>query len=147
MAKKPPGKSKRNETGVPVMAQQKRIWLVTMRTQVWSLASVSGLRIPHCHELWCSSQMRFGSGVAVAWLRPVATALIQSIAWEPPYATSVALKRQKEKEKRKETKEINNFKLHSSIRMWHQRTISWTSQINWLELCFYFFFQLYQWRI
>ena len=31
------------------------------------------------------------------WCRPAATALIQPLAWEPPYATSVALKRQKRK--------------------------------------------------
>ena len=40
--------------GVPVMAQWKWIWLVSMRTQIqsWSLALLSGLRIWHCHELW-----------------------------------------------------------------------------------------------
>ena len=43
-----------------------RTWLVAMRMQVPSLASLSGLRIWHCHELWCRSQMRLGSGVAVA---------------------------------------------------------------------------------
>ena len=31
------------------------------------------------------------------WHRPAATALIQSLAWEPPYATGAALKRQKKK--------------------------------------------------
>ena len=29
-------------------------------------ASLSGLRIRHCRELWCRSQSRLGSGVAVA---------------------------------------------------------------------------------
>ena len=43
-----------------------RIQLVSMKIQVRSLASLSGLRIRHCHELWCKSQMRLGSGVAVA---------------------------------------------------------------------------------
>ena len=38
---------------VPIMAQWKRIWLVSVRTQVRFLASLSGLRIPHCHELLC----------------------------------------------------------------------------------------------
>uniref|UniRef100_A0A8W4FIM3 Zinc finger protein 446 n=1 Tax=Sus scrofa TaxID=9823 RepID=A0A8W4FIM3_PIG len=33
---------------------------------VRSLASLSGLRIWHCHELWCRSQIRLGSHVAVA---------------------------------------------------------------------------------
>ena len=30
------------------------------------LASLSGLRIQHCSKFWCRSQMRLGSGVAVA---------------------------------------------------------------------------------
>ena len=31
------------------------------------------------------------------WRRPAATALIRPLAWEPPYATGVALKRPKKK--------------------------------------------------
>ena len=46
--------------GVPVVAQRKRIQLGTMRLQVRSLASLSGLR------MWCRSQMQLGSDVAVA---------------------------------------------------------------------------------
>ena len=46
------------------MAQWKQIWLGTMKLQVWSLASLSGLRIQHCHELWCRSQIRLSSDVA-----------------------------------------------------------------------------------
>ena len=37
-----------------------------MRTQVQSLASISGLRIRRCHELWCRLQTRVGAHVAVA---------------------------------------------------------------------------------
>ena len=53
------GESRYHETtvGVPIVAQQRRIWLASMRTQVQSLALLSGLRIPRCHELWCRSQM------------------------------------------------------------------------------------------
>ena len=51
---------------VPIVAQQIRIRLVSMRMQVRSLALLSGLRIQHCHELWCGSQMWLGSRVAVA---------------------------------------------------------------------------------
>ena len=40
--------------------------LVPMRMQIWSWASLSGLRIPRCSELWCRLQMRLGSCVAVA---------------------------------------------------------------------------------
>ena len=51
---------------VPVVAHRKWIWLVSMRMQVWSPAQLSGLRIWCCCELWCRSQMRLGSGIAVA---------------------------------------------------------------------------------
>ena len=35
------------------------------------------------------------------WPRPAATALIGSLAWEPPYAVGAALKRQKTNKKNK----------------------------------------------
>ena len=60
-----------------------------MRFQVQSQASLSGLRIQHCCELWC---------------RLAATAPIRPLAWEPPYAPDVALKKgQKTKDKKKKT--------------------------------------------
>ena len=78
------------------MAQVKRIQLGTMRLQVQSLASLNGLRIWHCRELWCRSQTRLGSGVAVAVVRPAATAPIRPLARHPPYTAGAALKRQKQ---------------------------------------------------
>ena len=48
------------------MAQWKQIQLGTMRLQVQALASLSGLRIWCCRELWYRSQMWLGSCVAVA---------------------------------------------------------------------------------
>ena len=33
--------------------------------EIRPLASISGLKIQHCHELWCRSQTWLGSGVAV----------------------------------------------------------------------------------
>ena len=38
---------------------------------------------------------------ALLWCRLVAATLIGPLAWEPPYATSGALKRQKDQKKRK----------------------------------------------
>ena len=38
----------------------------TMMMQVWSLASLSGLRIRCCCELWCRSQIQLGAGIAMA---------------------------------------------------------------------------------
>ena len=52
--------------GVPVVVQRKRILLGTMRLWVLSLASLSGLKIRHYRELWCSSQTLLGSDIAVA---------------------------------------------------------------------------------
>ena len=60
--------------GVPVMVQQKQIGLGTMKLQVQFLASLCGLRIWHCHELWC--RYRHGSDLALLWHKPAATAFI-----------------------------------------------------------------------
>ena len=51
--------------GVPVVAQQVTN-LLYMRMWVLFLASLSGLRIWHCHELQCRWQTQLGSCVAVA---------------------------------------------------------------------------------
>ena len=66
-----------------------------MRTWVQSLASISGLRMQHCRELWYRSQawFGFGSGVAVALIRP--------LVWKLPQAVGEVLKRQKKKKKKK----------------------------------------------
>ena len=55
-----------NKGGVPIMEQWKQIWRGTMSLQVWSLASLSWLRIRRCHDLWCRLHMWFGSCIAVA---------------------------------------------------------------------------------
>ena len=52
--------------GVLTTAQQKQIQLGTMRLQVQSLTSLSGLRISCFREPWCGSQTWLGSGLAVA---------------------------------------------------------------------------------
>ena len=62
----------------------------------------------------CGVGRRRGSDPALLWLwhRPAATAPIQPLAWEPPYAAGAALekaKRQKKEKKEKEKKEGINF--------------------------------------
>jgi len=85
------------------VAQQKRIQLGTMRWQVRSLASLSGLRIQCCRELWCRLQARLRSGIAVAVA--VAVAGGYSSNSTPSLGTStchsVALKKTKKKKKKK----------------------------------------------
>jgi len=61
--------------------------------------------IPVLIAMSCDVACRCGSDLALLWLwcTPTATALIRPLAWEPPYAASEALKRQKLKiKKRKE---------------------------------------------
>ena len=92
------------KNNVPVMAQRKQIWLGTVRFRVWSLASLSGLRIWHCREGSCGVGCRCGSDLVLLWLwhRLAATAPIRPLAWEPPYAAGAALKGQKTKTKTKQ---------------------------------------------
>ena len=54
--------------GVPIVAQQVKDPPLSLRMQVQSLASFSGLRNQCCHKLQCRCrfQMWLGSGVAVA---------------------------------------------------------------------------------
>ena len=59
-------KQKYSLRGAPIVVQQKRIQLGTMRLWVRYLASLSGLKIWPCHELWCKSQIWLGSYTAVA---------------------------------------------------------------------------------
>ena len=65
--------------------------LISMRMQVPSLASLSGLKIWCCHELCCGSQTQLGSGMLWLWHRPMAIALIWPLPWEPPYAAVAAV--------------------------------------------------------
>ena len=59
----------------------------------------------------CGAGHRRGSDPALLWLwrRPVATALIRPLAWEPPYATGAAQKNGKKTKQtnKKKQREIN----------------------------------------
>ena len=83
--------------GVPVVVQQRQIWLVFLRIQAWSLVSLSGSGLWRCRELWCQLQTWLGSGVAVAVCRP---SLVRPLAWELPCAASMALKSKNKMEKK-----------------------------------------------
>ena len=53
----------------------------------------------------CGVGRRCGSDLALLWLRcrAAAVAWIKPLAWEPPYAAGVALKRQRDKQTNKQT--------------------------------------------
>ena len=61
---------------------------------------IPGLRL-RIHKLQCRTEMRLGSGFAVAVAKPAAAALSQPLAWETPYATGAAIKQKERKEKKK----------------------------------------------
>ena len=75
-----------------------------MRLRDQSLASLGGLRIRCCRELWYRSHMQLSSRVAVAvwlWYKMATEALICPLAWKHPYAASEDLKGKKRKKKKK----------------------------------------------
>ena len=90
------------------------IQLGTMRLRVRSLALLSGLRIWHC----CGVGPRHGSDPALLWLwrRPVATAPIRPLAWEPPYAMGAAQEKAKRPKKRKKKRILRSNMLWESKR-------------------------------
>ena len=91
------------------MAQWQRSQLTFVRMQVRSLASLSGQWVKHlmrrCRELWCSGQMRLGSGVIVAVMQAGSC----SSDLTPRLGTSIcrgcgpkkSKKKEREREKRK----------------------------------------------
>ena len=105
--------------GVPVVVQRKRIRLGTMKSRVWSLASLRKLRIQRCCELWCRLQMRLGSDIAVA----VTKAGSCGSNWTPSLGTSIwcgcGLKNLKKKKKRKkERKKMRLSEVTGGARIW-----------------------------
>ena len=65
----------------------------------------------------CGVGHRQGLNPALLWLwcRLAATALIGPLAWEPPYALSVALKRQKDQKKKKKNPQKINYSCFYAI--------------------------------
>ena len=60
---------------------------------------------------------RRGSDLALLWFwrRPAAVAVIRSLAWEPPYATSAALEKTKKKKKKKRIVKLAFTLAHSKV--------------------------------
>ena len=92
------------ETGVPDMAQRKWIWL---GFNPWPCSAGRGSGVATS----CGVGHRRGSDLALLWLwcRPVTTTPIRPLAWEPPYASGVALKGQKDKVTKLKLGEIKNM--------------------------------------
>jgi len=84
----------------------------------------------------CGAGRRHGSDLTLLWLwcRPVATAPTGPLPWEPPYAVSEALKRQKTKQQQKDpsrltlysrtSQSLQNAVYCESLTLTHQETFS-----------------------
>ena len=72
-----------------------------MRFQVQSRASLSGLRIRNCRELWVGRRCGSDPVLLYLWCRPADVAPIWPLDWEPLYAANAALKSKKKKKKKK----------------------------------------------
>jgi len=112
-----------------------------MRLRVRSLPLLSGLTI-QCCCVSCGVGCRRGSDPALLWLwrRLVATAPIQPLAWEPPYAARAAqeiatttTKRQKDKRQKKKRKDMDCilFPLYLTQCL----ALSWRGGIHSVEIC------------
>ena len=106
----PTNTSKVHLHGVSVVAPQKQTQLASRRRQLQSMASLSGLRIWHCPEVWCRLPWGLDPTSLWPWSRLASVALIWPLAWELPYTTAAAIKRK--------TKQTNQKKKRC-IYMWN----------------------------
>ena len=81
--------------GVPVVAQWKQTQLVSMKMQVWALASLSGSKIYCCYELWCRLQTRLRCSIAVVAAMIRRWSSNSTLAWELPCTVPMALRSKK----------------------------------------------------
>ena len=74
---------------------------------------LSGLRIRHCNELWCRSQIlwKYGSYPVLLWLwcRLAATVPNPPLTGELLYAADMAQKKKRQRKKKKKKKEVGSI--------------------------------------
>ena len=109
----------------PLWLSSQQTQLASMRRKVQSLASISGLRIQHCHELWCRSQTQLGSCVAVA----LAQASGYSSDLTPALGTSKHHGGSPKKKKMKRKKERKKLTFKEFL-LWHNGL---RIQLQWLR--------------
>ena len=100
---------------IPIMAQQKEIWPVSMRIWVQSMVLHSGKRAGIA--MICGVGHRRGLDPTLLWLwcRPAAIALIRPLAWKPPCAVGVAIKYKQKESKTHSLKNNLHLNMKSSI--------------------------------
>ena len=93
----------------------------------------------------CGVGRRHGSDLALLWLwcRPVATAPIRPLAWEPPYAMGVAVEKDKKTKKKKNTcTPMFTVALFTIAKTWQQlkcpSTDEWTKTMWYIHIMEYY---------
>ena len=90
--------------------------------------TLRGLRIRHCHELRCRSQMRLGSHVAVAVVQNSSC----SSDLTPSLGTSTCRRCGPEKQKQKQKQDVVH--IHSGILLTHKKNEIMPFGVTWMEL-------------
>ena len=76
-------------------------WLTNLTRNHEVVGSIPGLtqcvKDPHCGELWLGHRRGSDPALLWPWRRPVATAPIRPLAWEPPYAMGSGPRKDKKK--------------------------------------------------
>ena len=99
------------------MAQWKRVWLVSMRMQVRSLASLSRSGIWRCCDLWCRSQIQLGLDPALLWLQRRQAWFIGRHDSTPSLGTPTCHRCGPKKQKKQKTNKQKNTK-NPSLLFW-----------------------------
>ena len=69
------------------------------------------------------------------WCRPATVALIRPLAWQPPYAAGVALKKQKTKKVKKNNNITNNSTMPDSLEGDYEITDGGLAALPVLKIC------------
>ena len=96
-----------------------RIWLVSRRRQVQTLASISGLRIRHYHQLWCRLQMWLGSDVAMAEATDCSSDSTSSLGTFICLGCVPKKTKKNQKQKKKPRRMVTDFKINLLICQCH----------------------------
>ena len=122
--------------GVPIVAQCKWIWVVSMRMRVQYLALISGSGgTASSMAVSCGLGHRHGLDPALLWLwhRLAAVTPIWPLAWELPHGIGEAVKRQKKKKEKKKKKKKKRKKI-----VWLYNLISKPNHFENVRRCYSF---------
>ena len=111
-----------------------------MRIRVWSLASLSELKIQHYHELWCRSQTWVGSHIAVAGSCISNSSLGNCIhhEWGPQKKKKKDRKKRKGKKQKLAIWHLNFFWANCFVPWWPENYSYWLALVASHQLLYHY---------